>query len=219
MRIAVMGSGGLGGYFGARLAAGGADVHFIARGRHLEAMRSDGLRVEGPEPHAHRRRSARPTIRRGRRRRSRDVLRQALGHRGGAAADPPDGRARARDHLVPERRAEGPVPARRLRRGADHGRRRLRRHDHRPARRHPPDRADAAAAVRRVRRLPFAARAGAARRRVSPAASRPNSPTTSCARSGRSTCSWSACRERRRRCARRSARSARIRRRAPSCST
>jgi 2-dehydropantoate 2-reductase len=50
MRIAFMGSGGLGGYFGARLCKGGADVHFIARGAHLEAMRSDGLRVEGPEP-------------------------------------------------------------------------------------------------------------------------------------------------------------------------
>jgi len=48
MRIAVMGSGGLGGYFGARLAAGGAAVHFIARGPHLQAMRSDGLRIEGP---------------------------------------------------------------------------------------------------------------------------------------------------------------------------
>ena len=51
MRIAVMGSGGLGGYFGARLALGGqADVQFIARGRHLEAMRAEGLRIEGPEP-------------------------------------------------------------------------------------------------------------------------------------------------------------------------
>lgn len=51
MRIAIMGSGGLGGYFGARLVQGGAaDVHFIARGKHLEAMRRDGLRVEGPEP-------------------------------------------------------------------------------------------------------------------------------------------------------------------------
>ena len=50
MRIAIMGSGGLGGYFGARLAQGGADVHFIARGRHLEAMRTGGLRIEGPEP-------------------------------------------------------------------------------------------------------------------------------------------------------------------------
>ena len=50
MRIGIMGSGGLGGYFGAKLARGGADVHFIARGRHLEAMRSHGLRVDGPEP-------------------------------------------------------------------------------------------------------------------------------------------------------------------------
>jgi len=50
MRIAFMGSGGLGGYFGARLCKGGADVHFIARGKHLQALRSDGLRVEGPEP-------------------------------------------------------------------------------------------------------------------------------------------------------------------------
>ena len=50
MRIAVMGAGGLGGYFGARLCLGGADVHFIARGRHLQAMRDDGLRIVGPEP-------------------------------------------------------------------------------------------------------------------------------------------------------------------------
>jgi len=50
MRIAVMGAGGLGGYFGARLCNGGADVHFIARGKHLQAMRDEGLRVEGPTP-------------------------------------------------------------------------------------------------------------------------------------------------------------------------
>jgi 2-dehydropantoate 2-reductase len=51
MRIAIMGSGGLGGYFGAKLVQGGAaDVHFIARGRHLDAMRAGGLRIEGPEP-------------------------------------------------------------------------------------------------------------------------------------------------------------------------
>ncbi len=48
MRIAVMGSGGLGGYFGARLCEGGADVYFIARGVHLAALRGQGLRVEGP---------------------------------------------------------------------------------------------------------------------------------------------------------------------------
>lgn len=50
MRIAIMGSGALGGYFGARLVQGGADVHFIARGQHLQAMRREGLRIEGPEP-------------------------------------------------------------------------------------------------------------------------------------------------------------------------
>jgi 2-dehydropantoate 2-reductase len=51
MKIAVMGSGGVGGYFGARLAAGGADVHFVARGAHLEAMRTHGLAIEGgPSP-------------------------------------------------------------------------------------------------------------------------------------------------------------------------
>ena len=45
-----MGTGGLGGYFGARLALGGrADVSFIARGAHLQALRADGLRIEGPE--------------------------------------------------------------------------------------------------------------------------------------------------------------------------
>ena len=43
-----MGSGGVGGYFGARLAAAGADVSFIARGAHLAALRSRGLRVRSP---------------------------------------------------------------------------------------------------------------------------------------------------------------------------
>ncbi len=46
MRIAVMGTGGVGGYFGARLALGGCDVSFIARGRHLDAIRGHGLKVE-----------------------------------------------------------------------------------------------------------------------------------------------------------------------------
>ncbi len=45
MRIAVMGSGGVGGYFGARLAAAGQSVHFLARGAHLEAMSRNGLEV------------------------------------------------------------------------------------------------------------------------------------------------------------------------------
>jgi 2-dehydropantoate 2-reductase len=47
LRIAVMGSGGVGGYFGGRLVQGGADVHFVARGAHLAAMRERGLSIEG----------------------------------------------------------------------------------------------------------------------------------------------------------------------------
>jgi 2-dehydropantoate 2-reductase len=43
MRIVVMGSGGVGGYFGARLQQAGNQVAFIARGKHLEALRSRGL--------------------------------------------------------------------------------------------------------------------------------------------------------------------------------
>ena len=46
MRIAIFGSGGVGGYFGGRLAQAGADVVFIARGEHLKAIRENGLRVE-----------------------------------------------------------------------------------------------------------------------------------------------------------------------------
>ena len=45
MRIVVLGAGGVGGYFGARLARAGADVTFVARGAHLAAIRAHGLRV------------------------------------------------------------------------------------------------------------------------------------------------------------------------------
>ena len=45
MRIAVFGAGGVGGFLGARLAEAGADVHLIARGEHLAAIREDGLRL------------------------------------------------------------------------------------------------------------------------------------------------------------------------------
>ncbi len=47
MRIAVIGAGGVGGPFGSALARAGNDVTFLARGAHLEAMRTEGLRVEG----------------------------------------------------------------------------------------------------------------------------------------------------------------------------
>ena len=46
MKIAMMGSGGVGGYFGGRLLAKGSDVAFIARGAHLAAMREHGLTIE-----------------------------------------------------------------------------------------------------------------------------------------------------------------------------
>ncbi len=53
MKIAIFGSGGVGGYFGARLAQHGHDVTFIARGAHLEAIRSGGLHLESPLGDAH----------------------------------------------------------------------------------------------------------------------------------------------------------------------
>src|SRR4051812_29806254 len=53
MRIAVIGSGGVGGAFGAALAQAGADVTFVARGTHLEAMRANGLRVISPRGDMH----------------------------------------------------------------------------------------------------------------------------------------------------------------------
>lgn len=46
MRIAIFGTGGVGGYFGGRLAHAGEDVTFIARGEHLRAIRDNGLRVD-----------------------------------------------------------------------------------------------------------------------------------------------------------------------------
>lgn len=45
-RVAIMGSGGVGGYFGARLAQKGVDVTFIARGAHLDAMQRSGLHID-----------------------------------------------------------------------------------------------------------------------------------------------------------------------------
>ena len=56
MRIAILGSGGVGGYFGGRLAALGTpevDVSFIARGAHLAAMRERGLRIFSPAGDVH----------------------------------------------------------------------------------------------------------------------------------------------------------------------
>jgi 2-dehydropantoate 2-reductase len=49
MKIVIAGAGAIGGYIGARLARQGADVTLFARGRHLDAMRERGLRVQSPD--------------------------------------------------------------------------------------------------------------------------------------------------------------------------
>ena len=48
MRFAILGSGAVGGYYGARLARAGHDVTFIARGAHLTAIRERGLSIRSP---------------------------------------------------------------------------------------------------------------------------------------------------------------------------
>jgi 2-dehydropantoate 2-reductase len=53
MRIAVIGTGGIGAPYGAALAKAGADVTFVARGAHLTAMREKGLRIEGDRGDTH----------------------------------------------------------------------------------------------------------------------------------------------------------------------
>lgn len=53
MKIVFFGAGGVGGYFGGRLAQAGADVAFVARGAHLEAIQRDGLRIVSPKGDAH----------------------------------------------------------------------------------------------------------------------------------------------------------------------
>jgi 2-dehydropantoate 2-reductase len=53
MRIAVIGAGGIGAIYGASLAKAGADVTFVARGAHLQAMRERGLKIEGDRGEMH----------------------------------------------------------------------------------------------------------------------------------------------------------------------
>jgi 2-dehydropantoate 2-reductase len=49
MKFVIMGTGGVGGFFGGKLAKGGANVWFVARGAHLDAMRSSGLHIDSTE--------------------------------------------------------------------------------------------------------------------------------------------------------------------------
>ncbi len=53
MKFAIVGVGGVGGYFGARLAVSGHDVTFLARGAHYNAMRTDGLHILSPKGDVH----------------------------------------------------------------------------------------------------------------------------------------------------------------------
>jgi 2-dehydropantoate 2-reductase len=48
MKFAILGSGAVGGYYGAKLARAGHDVTFVARGAHLEAIRERGLTIRSP---------------------------------------------------------------------------------------------------------------------------------------------------------------------------
>jgi 2-dehydropantoate 2-reductase len=49
MKVVIFGTGGVGGYFGGRLAQAGRDVTFIARGKHLEAIREAGLKISSTQ--------------------------------------------------------------------------------------------------------------------------------------------------------------------------
>src|SRR5262245_32181895 len=53
VRIAIVGSGGVGGLYGARLLAAGEEVTFLARGAHAEALRSEGLLVRSERGDLH----------------------------------------------------------------------------------------------------------------------------------------------------------------------
>ena len=53
MKICIYGAGAIGGYLGVQLARAGADVSLVARGAHLAAMKSEGLKVNGPRGDVH----------------------------------------------------------------------------------------------------------------------------------------------------------------------
>ena len=220
MRIVIMGAGGLGGYFGARLAAAGNDVAFVARGAHLAAIRAQRA-ARGERA----RRSA--SARRGGDRRSRDAgaggrgddRGEAVGHRGRRRGGEAAGAARHRRGVVPERRRQGRgADAHPWARRGDRRRRPDRRGDRQP-RRDPPHRHHGEADLRGTRQHAYRARRRRCWKPAPRPGSTPRSPRTSTWRSGRSSPSWCRCRPAPPACARPSARFAPIRRRARSCST
>ena len=177
MKIAVVGAGGVGGGYGAALAKAGADVTFIARGAHLAAMKSKGLKARKPaRRHPSR---ADPGDRRSENRgpgRYRAVLRETVGRRERRRGDQADGgRGYRRDPAAERRRCRRPAGADPGPAGGD-GRRRQHQRHHRRARRDPPDRHGPAHGVRRARRH----QERRAAKRSPPSAPRPAS--TACCR-------------------------------------
>ena len=131
MRIAVVGAGGVGGYFGAKLARAGESVVMLARGPHLDAIRRDGIRVrsalegdsvakvEAVESFA------------GQPRRHGAVLRQVVRH--ASAAEAAADRAGPSTGVVSSKRRRQRGDARSVLAPARRWRRRLRLRDHRGA--------------------------------------------------------------------------------------
>ena len=200
MRIGIMGSGGLGGYFGARLAqAARTSISSPAAATWTPCAATACASRAGAAASPAVQATDEPAevgvadfVLLGVKLWDTEQAIEQIRPHGGTAHD---------RHLVPERRVEGPLPARRIRCAPAHGRRRLCRHDDRGARASSgrPARCSACCSASSTARGPSAAR------RCWPpawrAASRPSCPTTSCARSGRNMCSWSACRGPRPRCA------------------
>ena len=101
IRLAILGSGAVGGYYGAKLARAGHDVTFIARGAHLAAIRERGLQVRSPLLGDFTVRAARRGGHvEGRPRRRRPRRGQGVRQRDGAAAAAADARPRIRPSLT-----------------------------------------------------------------------------------------------------------------------
>ena len=112
MRIAVMGTGGVGGYFGARLARGGHDVAFVARGAAARGPAATGCGWRARSATCTCPMSRPPTIRpRSGPGRPGAVRGQAVGHRAGGRPAQAAARPEHRRGVVPERRGEGRHPA------------------------------------------------------------------------------------------------------------
>ena len=168
MKIVMFGAGGVGGYFGGRLAAGrAATSSFVARGAHLEAIRRDGLRIVSPKGDAHVRDVRASADPRGARRRRRRVPhREDVRRRRAAAAARPAASGPDTMVVTLQNGVEATdMVARHVGREPRRRRRRLRGRGDRRARRHPAHRARRADRRRARRRDVAAARWRCATRR------------------------------------------------------